>query len=141
MKKIIYLIALAVLVLTGCNKEPQSNDSTSFICGEWRSMTQEEADVAAIYISFAADGTFELYQNLKGTGYEVFRGKWSLDGNILSGEYNDGEAWAYTYTALGHDKFLTLTTIGDDAIEYNFVNAEIPSVIKEAADVIVKSSY
>ena len=138
MKKILYIMVLATLALTGCNKESQSDDPASVLYGDWKTMT---SDAAAMYISFAADGTFELYQNLKGTGYELFRGKWSLDGNILSGEYNDGEAWAYSYTILSHDKFLTLVTTGDEAIEYDFAHTEIPSIIKETANVIVKSSY
>ena len=140
MKKILYIMAMAILVLTGCNKESQSDDPASVLYGDWKSTTLE-SDVAAMYISFAADGTFELYQNLKGAGYELFRGKWFLDGNILSGEYNDGESWAYSYTILHYDKILTLTTIGDEAIEYDFTSAEIPEVIKETADVIVKSAY
>ena len=138
MKKILYIVILATLALTGCNKESQSDDPASVLYGDWKSVT---SDVAAMYISFAADGTFELYQNLMGTRYEMFRGKWFLDGNILSGEYNDGEAWAYSYTILHHDKILTLTTTGDETIEYDFVHTEIPSIIKETANVIVKSSY
>ena len=138
MKKILYIVILATLALTGCNKESQSDDPASVLYGDWKSVT---SDVAAMYISFAADGTFELYQNLMGTRYEMFRGKWSLDGNILSGEYNDGEAWAYSYTILHHDKILTLTTTGDETIEYDFAHTEIPSIIKETANVIVKSSY
>lgn len=130
---------LAVLTLSGCNKESQNDDPAEVIYGEWKSLTSE-TDVA-VYMSFAANGGFTLYQNLKGTGYEIFRGKWSFDGNVLSGEYNDGEAWAYSYIVLYHDKFLTLTTTGDEVLEYTFVRAEIPEVIKETGNVIVKSSY
>ena len=139
MKKILYIIALAVLTLSGCNKEPQGNNPASALCGEWQSLTSG-TDVA-IYLSFAANGEFNLYQNLKGTGYEIFRGKWSLEDNLLSGEYNDGESWAYSYTIMYHDEFLTLTTTGDETAEYTFIRTKIPNIIKETGNVIVKSSY
>ena len=139
MKKIFYIIAFATLILTGCSKEPQTGSPASVICGEWKSLASETE--AAIYLAFSADGTFELYQNLKGNGYEIFRGKWSLEGNVLSGEYNDGEKWTYSYTFLHWDKFMSLTTIDDESLVFEFVQSEIPDVIKETGNVIVKSAY
>ena len=116
-----------------------SDSPASAICGEWKSLATDTE--AAIYLAFSSNGTFELYQNLTGNGYEIFRGKWSLEGNVLSGEYNDGEQWAYSYTFLHWDKFISLTTIGDESLVFEFVQSEIPSVIKETGRVIVKSAY
>lgn len=132
-------MTLALLALAGCEKGQQAENAASAICGEWKNASAETE--TSIYLCFSKDGSFELYQNLKGTGYEVFRGRWFLKDNTLSGEYNDGEEWAYSYTVMQYDKVLTLTTVGEEENVFEFVSTEIPSVIRETAEIIVKASY
>ena len=94
MKRIIFIAILGLLAFTGCKKEPFLAE---LLCGEWRG--SELSVDAGIYIRFAADGTFELYQKMGTEGFELRRGNWALAGDILSGTYNDGEPWAASYKA------------------------------------------
>ena len=94
MKRLLYIFTIAVLALTSCQKEnlPTLKEK---LCGEWRGV-ELSAD-AGIYINFISDGTFELYQKLNGDQFELKRGKWSLDRDILSGIYDDQVPWSTTY--------------------------------------------
>ena len=94
MKRLLYIFTIAVLALTSCQKEnlPTLKEK---LCGEWRGV-ELSAD-AGIYINFISDGTFELYQKLDGDQFELKKGKWSLDGDILSGIYDDQVPWSTTY--------------------------------------------
>lgn len=94
MKRLLYIFTIAVLALTSCQKENQPT-LEEMICGEWRGV-ELSAD-AGIYINFISDGTFELYQKLDGNQFELKKGKWSLDGDILSGIYDDQVPWSTTY--------------------------------------------
>lgn len=133
MKRFLYIIALAVAVLTGCDKENKPASLSDKLCSEWKLTSPD----AAVYVSFASNKTFEEYQRLSGEKYELRRGSWSLNGNILSGKYNDGENWAYSYQVSIIDNTLTLSAQGE--VENVFVKCEIPDVLKEACTVIVKS--
>ena len=95
--------------------------------------------MVGIYISFASDGTFELYQKLSSEGFELRRGKWTLDGNVLSGTYNDGEAWAAAYTVTVTGDVLTMVSQNEGAETGVYQKCEIPGYIKESSSVIVKS--
>lgn len=136
MKRIIYIAIVALAALTGCKKDEAPSLSRQ-ICGEWRG--SELAAEVGIYISFASDGTFELYQKLSSEGFELRRGKWTLDGNVLSGTYNDGEAWAAAYTVTVTGDVLTMVSQNEGAETGVYQKCEIPGYIKESSSVIVKS--
>jgi len=136
MKKIIYLM-IALLFIAGCGNDRKPAGLKDRLCGEWES-TSLPMD-SRIYMSFTSDGQFELYQKFMGDNYHLYRGSWKLDGNILSGTYNDGEAMAASYEVTINDKILVLTSRNDAADETCFVECSIPDVVKETADVIVKS--
>ena len=135
MKRFLYILALTVAVLTGCDKENKPASLSDRLCCEWKLTSPD----AAVYVSFGTDKTFEEYQRLNGESYELRRGQWTLSGNILSGKYNDGEDWAYAYQVTIDDKTLTLSAQEDRAIENVYVKCEIPDIIKETCNVVVKS--
>lgn len=128
---------LAAAVVAGCQKKENPKSLSELICNEWKLTSPVEAN---IYLSFTTDGKFEEYQRLDNGKFELRRGTWTLSGNILSGKYNDDQAWSATYAAAMSDKFLTLTSQEEDGIEYQYVNCQIPDVVREAASVVVKSS-
>ena len=124
------------MALTGCKKEDQPTLKDK-ICGEWRGV-ELTAD-AGIYISFSSNGTFELYQKLDSEGFELRRGHWSLDGDVISGTYNDQEAWATSYKVSVVGESLTLVA-QDGTEETNvYVKTTIPDGVKENCSVVVKS--
>ena len=107
------------------------------LCTEWHS-TQLPV-TGDIYIDFNDDKTFELYQQIGEGAYRLYRGTWNLEGDLLTGRYNDGEDWAYAYQVTIDDKTLTLSAQEDRAIENVYVKCEIPDIIKETCNVVVKS--
>lgn len=128
MKRLLYIFTIAVLALTGCKKENQPTLKDK-ICGEWRGV-ELSAD-AGIYINFISNGTFELYQKLDSDRFELLKGHWSLDGDILSGTYNDQEPWATSYKVSVAGE--TLTMVAQDGTDETNVYAKttIPDGVKE----------
>ena len=136
MKRLLYIFTIAVLALTGCKKEDQPTLKDK-ICGEWRGV-ELTAD-AGIYISFSSNGTFELYQKLDSEGFELRRGQWNLDGDVISGTYNDQEAWATSYKVSVVGESLTLVAQYGTEETNVYVKTTIPDGVKENCSVVVKS--
>ena len=136
MKRLLYIFTIAVLALTGCKKEKQPTLKDN-ICGVWRGV-ELTAD-AGIYINIISNGTFEHYQKLDGDRFELRRGQWSLEGDILSGIYNDQEPWATAYkvSVVGN----TLTMVAQDGTDETnvYVKTDIPDGVKENCTIVVKS--
>jgi hypothetical protein len=128
MKRLLYIFTIAVLAWTGCKKENQPTLKDK-ICGEWRGV-ELSAD-AGIYINFISNRTFELYQKLDSDCFELLKGHWSLDGDILSGTYNDQEPWATSYKVSVAGE--TLTMVAQDGTDETNVYAKttIPDGVKE----------
>ena len=143
MKKILYFIsALMLMVSCGGDKGGQHTGLTleQKLCTEWHSTTLSlDAD---IYISFAEDKTFELYQQIGEGSYRLYRGIWSLDEKtcILSGKYNDGEAWGTSYAAAIEGNTLTLTSTDAAAEKSTYKSEEIPETVKSSCITVVKSA-
>ena len=137
MKRIIHITIIALLALTGCKKAETELSLQQKLETEWRG-SEISAD-AAIYISFAADGTFELYQKLESDTFELRRGKWTLDGDILSGRYNDGETWASSYKVAVENDKLVMISQNEGGESGTYKRCQIPDVIKENCTIVVKS--
>ena len=100
MRARIYFIAFALvaLAMSGCKKEPQPTpvtDVKAMVVGEWH--CAPEAYDIDVYVSFDASGTFDHYQRIEEGRYRHYNGTWSVEGNLLSGVYSDGEAWGSSY--------------------------------------------
>ena len=136
MKKYIYMLAIAIVALVGCEKEGD-NDHTCVVCGQWRGDALS-AEVG-VYIDFLCNGTFELYQKMSNGAFELRRGKWNLEAGVLSGTYNDGEAWATSYDASVSGETLTLVAQSEGNETNRYKKCEIPTVVKENCEVVVRS--
>lgn len=138
MKKVLSVIALAAsLTAVSCHKEPKA-DPVPAITGEWHisSVSTKGVDYANqtidIYISFSAEGTFELYQMIGQGRYRKFTGSWEQNEGVLSGKYSSGKAWGSSYEVSVSGETLTLTsTVSGEADTY--VKAVIPESVKTEA--------
>ena len=130
MKRLIYIAIFALAAFVGCQKENSKEPGMEQkIVGEWRG--HKISVDAAIYISFNADGTFELYQKLSSEKFELRRGTWSLKGDILSGAYDDGEPWAASYkVTVGSE--LTMVAQAEGAETSVYIPYTIPASVKES---------
>lgn len=141
MKRILYIIAAALMVIS-CGDKKNGGNTTELtleqkLYGEWHS-TKLAID-ADIYISFMENGKFEMYQQIGEGAHRVFRGIWNLEDDLLSGKYNDGEEWAAAYRISVEDKTLTMTSANDAAEVSRFAQMQIPADVKEGSVVVVKS--
>ena len=137
MKKLLYIMA-AVLVLAACGKNNDNKKTPAeLLCGQWHS-TSLSAD-GDIYLSLTKDNKFELYQQIGDGRHRLYRGTYNFENDILTGKYNDGEDWAYSYQVVLAGDTMTLTTLDESAQESVFKRESIPAEIKDGSIVIVKS--
>lgn len=154
MKKILYLLlALSMAVFSGCDKnkntggsgtepepEPVNPSAPTLkeeICAEWH--TSVSSIGADIYASFSSDGTFELYQKFGEGVHRLYRGKWGLEENVISGTYNDGESWSSTYEVEVMGSTMTWTSVNEAKEKTSYTKKAIPEDVKENCIIEVKS--
>ena len=137
MKKILSIIAVAILFAAACHKEP-AKSKTPAIVGEWQLTSIEVKSVdysgqtVNVYLSFAEDGSFALYQMIGKGRFYKYSGTWAISGNILSGKYASGKDWASTYSFSVGGEILTLVSeISGETDIYQKVG--IPESVKEDA--------
>lgn len=137
MKRLIYVAIVALAALAGCDKENSKVPTLEQrILGEWRG--SEISVDAAIYISIKADGTFELYQKMASENFQLRRGTWTLEGDVLSGKYNDGEPWAASYKVSAGGS-LTLVSQAEGAETNVYIPCAIPAEVKNNCIIVVRS--
>ena len=153
MKKIIYILAAAALLAACSEKENPGNTNggneeeggnieltleQQKLIGEWHSTTL--AIDGDIYLHFAEDKTFDMYQQIKEGAHRLYRGTWDLAEGLLTGRYNDGEDWAASYHVEMNETTMTLVSDNDAAEQSVFKKEPIPSEIKETCETVVKSA-
>lgn len=141
MKKLLYIFA-ALMLIASCGKneegkKPEINLEEQIV-GQWHS-TSISVD-GDIYIEFDQAKTFELYQQIGEGAYRLYRGTWNLEGDLLTGKYNDGEDWAAAYNVAIADNVLTMTSNNDAAEVSVYEKSEVPAEVKDNCITVVKSS-
>ena len=134
MKKLLYILA-AALLMAACDKETPVEKG---ICDQWHS-TSFSAD-GEIYLSLTEDNKFELYQQIGDGRHRLYRGTYNFENDILTGKYNDGEQWAYSYQVVLSGNTMTLTTLDESAQVSVFQREAIPAEVKDGSVVVVKSA-
>lgn len=142
MKRIIYILSAAILcLLTSCEKELTLAEK---LVGDWH-CTATSTD-AEIYVTFTAEKTFTLWQQIGEGAFRVYNGTYEFtpqEGTdtqaILSGSYNDGTPWGTSYQVSGMDaEVMTLTAEGITET-YDKVKGGIPEEVLKSAVTVVKS--
>lgn len=131
---IVPALVFAALASLSCGKTPKPLDIT----GEWNLVNvQSRAAVVGeqtvdVYLSFAEDGSFELFQMIGAGRFRKFDGTWTLSGEILTGRYSDGKAWASSYSVALDGDSLTLTG-GDGKEEDTYRRTSVPQSVRDSA--------
>lgn len=85
------LAVAAVLAFASCVK---SEDSIiKELAGDWYYETVEADTPVQVYVSFAKDMTFELYQKVGDGAFRKYTGTYTFDGTLLDGVYSDKAPW------------------------------------------------
>lgn len=129
----IALAALAMLAACGGGKDEKPLDIT----GEWNlvSIQTKSATLGGqtvdVYILFASDWSFTMYQKIGAGRYYKYSGTYVLDGATLSGKYSDGKLWGSSYEVelSSSDSQMTLTSASGEVDTYK--KASIPSDVVE----------
>lgn len=153
MKRTLYILLTAFAIIACGEKADPENQGgnenqggsetpatlASKIIGEWHSTSLPVT--GDIYFSLAEDNVFELYQKIGDGGYRLYRGTWSINEEkaLLSGKYNDGEAWGASYVVDVNGTTLTLTSDNDAKEKSTYKKESIPAEVKDGCVVVVKS--
>lgn len=144
--KLLSLLMLVALTIAGCknkNPEPGPNPGPQplpggavNVVGEWHISTFEgEVAPFDVYLAFAEDGSFAMYQRLYTLTYALYEGTYNVAGDILTGSYTDGQNWKCGYKAeLSADgKTLTLYSQEDVSLKTVYTKTTIPDSVKDEA--------
>lgn len=147
MRKTIYVVltALALCMFAGCGSSDKEKVSplVKQLAGEWqlRTWNGEAPQDFDAYVSFAADRSFEIYQQIEQVGYQKYSGRYEVKNDVLSGAYSDGKPFGSSYD-IAFDQAgntLTLTSTTSIAEVSVYVRATIPNTVKSGATVMKSS--
>ena len=137
MKRILLIIS-AILTLASCGRDKGKEKTTAdYLYGEWHSTSISVT--GDVYISFTDDMKFEMFQKIGEGAYRLYRGSWNVEGDLLTGRYNDGEDWAAAYTVTVDDRSLTMISTNDAAEKSTYTRTEIPEDVRNNSETVVKS--
>ena len=121
------LAVAAVLAFASCVK---SEDAVvKELAGDWYYETVEADTPVQVYVSFAKDMTFELYQKVGEGAFRKYSGTYNFDGTLLDGVYSDKAPWkeAKTVTIDGD----SLTAVGVKTGEtITYVRKLVPATVR-----------
>lgn len=138
MKKIIYVIA-TILLAASCQEK--ADKVVDQIAGEWHYTNSESEVNEDVYVSFATDGSFELYQKIGDGAYWYSEGTFTLDAEtmVLTGVYTDRYPWKYSYKVTVNDRTLTLSAMELEGYSTTYTRETIPAQVRKMSLPLTKS--
>lgn len=141
MKKILYIFAAAAALILAASCQKEADRLTDGIVGDWHYSAEESGAKEDVWISFAADGTFEMYQKIGEGPYWLSAGEYTVDAQkgILSGVYSDRYPWKYSYKIKVSSKSLVMTAVELDTYSVTYVREAVPAEVVAKALPLTKS--
>ena len=141
MKKILYMIAAAAVLLLGTSCQKDSAALTAKLAADWHYTAQENGVAEEVWISFTADGTFEMFQKIGDGPYWYTKGEYALDSKtkVLSGIYSDRYPWKYSYKVSISDKTLEMAAVELEGYKLTYAKETIPAQVREKSLPLTKS--
>ena len=87
----ILFAAAAILALASCVKSEEA--LVKNLAGDWYYETVESDVPVQVYVSFANDMTFQLFQKVGDGAFRRYTGTSTFDGTVLDGVYSDKSTW------------------------------------------------
>jgi hypothetical protein len=132
----ILFAAAAILALASCVKSEEA--LVKNLAGDWYYETVESDVPVQVYVSFAKDMTFQLFQKVGDGAFRRYIGTYTFDGTLLDGVYSDKTEWkeAKTVTIDGD----VLTAVGVKTGEtITYVRKLVPATVRYHYTDAVKS--
>jgi hypothetical protein len=132
----ILFAAAAILALASCVKSEEA--LVKKLAGDWYYETVESDVPVQVYVSFAKDMTFQLFQKVGDGAFRRYIGTYTFDGTLLDGVYSDKTEWkeAKTVTIDGD----VLTAVGVKTGEtITYVRKLVPATVRYHYTDAVKS--
>ena len=132
----ILFAAAAILALASCVKSEEA--LVKNLAGDWYYETVESDVPVQVYVSFAKDMTFQLFQKVGDGAFRRYTGTYTFDGTLLDGVYSDKTEWkeAKTVTIDGD----VLTAVGVKTGEtITYVRKLVPATVRYHYTDAVKS--
>lgn len=140
MKRTIYTI-LAALLLTATGCEKPADRLIDKIVGEWHYTAEENGVTEDIWISFGADGTFEMYQKIGQGPYWHSKGEYTADPvtGILTGVYSDRYPWKYSYKVEAGTGTLQMAAVEIEGHTVTYTREAIPAEVRDKSVPLTKA--
>lgn len=139
MKRILYILAAVLLTAISCQKE--GNALWENLVGEWHYTAEESGVAEDVYISFAENGSFEIYQKIGEGPYWHVTGEFALDRetSVLSGFYSDRYPWSYSYVIEVSSTTLVMKAVELEGYIQNYVREQIPAEVRDKSLPLTKA--
>ena len=141
MKKLLYILTATACLLAACEKVETMAEK---MVGDWH--CQSTSTDAEIYVTFTAERTFTLYQQIGEGAFRVYNGTYELAGDsaegaayTLTGRYNDGSSWGASYELNCEDRNAFTLTAEGITETYSRVEGGIPEDVLSSCVTVVKS--
>lgn len=119
---------MALFAVAACS-DPEAGKLDKIV-GEWHYQGTESGVEIDVYLGLSQDYTFELYQKVGDGPHFLYKGKYSYDGEVLSGTYNDYTPWAHEYKVSKSGAGLVLTSVTDPTYSVTYTREAIPEDVK-----------
>lgn len=141
MKRTIYTI-LAALLLTATGCEKTADRFIETLVGDWHYTSEDGPAAEDVWLSLAADGTFEMYQKIGGGPYWHSTGEYTADPDtkILTGVYSDRYPWKYSYKVEAGTGTLQMTAVEIEGHTLTYTREAIPAEVRDKSVPLTKAS-
>lgn len=141
MKRIIYIFAFATALFASvcCGKD--DSYMMEQMAGEWHYSAEESGVAEDIWLSFSADGRFEMYQRVGEGAYWFSAGEYQVDpeSGVVTGVYSDRYPWRYSYKVSVSGRTLVMTAVEQESHNVTYVRESIPSEVREKSLPLTRS--
>lgn len=136
----ILLIISAAFIAASCGSKEEGPNVSENIVAEWHlTSVSGMSTVPQVYINFAQDLSFQLYQKVGDGRYRRYDGTYTVASTLLSGKYADGQAWGSNYTVSFDGDVLVLTADNGSAEVCKYEKKALPETDKAEAILVTKS--
>lgn len=134
------ILALSVFAAAvSCNKIKGPVVAESIVA-EWHLVSVSgQSSAPEVYVNFAQDLSFELYQKIGEGRYRKYTGSYTVTESIVSGTYSDGEKWGSDYEASFDGENLILTAQNGSTEVCTYEKKALPDTDKAGAVLVTKS--